>query len=166
MCLFRLHRWCKQLSAFTTYEDGIDNVPKRRNVKFRRRGITQKKEYNDISFTSLFSRVQAIGLEALRYKPEVRGFDSRWRHWIFSLTQSFRPHFGPWVDSASDRNEYQECFLRVKAAGTWGLQPCHLHVPVVLKSGGPKLLEPSGPVQAFNGIALPLPFTSFRTYST
>ena len=25
-------------------------------------------------------------VEALRYKPEVRGFDSRWCHWNFSLT--------------------------------------------------------------------------------
>jgi hypothetical protein len=25
-------------------------------------------------------------VEALRYKPEGRGFDSRWCHWIFSLT--------------------------------------------------------------------------------
>jgi hypothetical protein len=24
-------------------------------------------------------------VEALRYKPEGRGFDSRWCHWIFSL---------------------------------------------------------------------------------
>jgi hypothetical protein len=24
--------------------------------------------------------------EALRYEPEGRGFDSRWCHWIFSLT--------------------------------------------------------------------------------
>jgi len=29
-------------------------------------------------------------------------------------------------------------------------------VPIVLKSGSLKLLEPSGPVQACNGIALPL----------
>jgi len=54
--------------------------------------------------------------EALRYKPEGRGFDSRWCHWNFSLTQSFRPHY-PGVDSASNRNEYQEYFLGVKAAG-------------------------------------------------
>jgi len=27
------------------------------------------------------------------------------------LAQSFRPHYGPDVDSASDRNEYQEYFL-------------------------------------------------------
>jgi hypothetical protein len=25
-------------------------------------------------------------VEALRYNPEVRGFDSRWCHWNFSLT--------------------------------------------------------------------------------
>jgi hypothetical protein len=25
-------------------------------------------------------------VEALRYKPESRGFDSRWLHWKFSLT--------------------------------------------------------------------------------
>jgi len=43
-------------------------------------------------------------VEALRYKPVARGFDSRC-HWDFSLTQSFRPHYGPGVDSASNRNE-------------------------------------------------------------
>jgi hypothetical protein len=30
-------------------------------------------------------------------------------------------------------------------------------VPIVLKSGSLNLLEPSGPVKACNGIALPLP---------
>jgi hypothetical protein len=49
-------------------------------------------------------------VEALRYKPEGRGSN-------FSLTQSFRLHYGPGVDSASNRNEYQEYFLGVKAAG-------------------------------------------------
>jgi len=29
-----------------TYEAGTDNVPKRRHIKFRCRGITQKKEWN------------------------------------------------------------------------------------------------------------------------
>ena len=31
--------------------------------------------------------------------------------------QSFRSHYGPGADSASNRNEYQEHFLGVKAAG-------------------------------------------------
>ena len=94
--------------------------------------------------------------EALRYKPVGRGFDSRWYHWNFSLTLFFRPHYGPGVDSASNRNEYQEYFLGVKAAGAWGWQLYHLNVPIVLKSGSLNLLEHSGPVQACNGIALPL----------
>ena len=55
--------------------------------------------------------------EALRYKPEGRGFDSRWCHWNFSLTCPFRPRYGAGVDSASNRNEYQEYFLRAKVAG-------------------------------------------------
>jgi hypothetical protein len=46
-------------------------------------------------------------VESLRYKLEGRGFDSRWCHWIFFI-------YG--IDSASNRNEYQEYFLGVKAA--------------------------------------------------
>jgi len=33
-------------------------------------------------------------------------------------------------------------------------KPYHLHMPIVLKSGRLNLLEHSGPVQAFSGIAL------------
>jgi hypothetical protein len=33
-------------------------------------------------------------VEALRYKLQVRGFDSRCCHWSFSWTYSFRPHYG------------------------------------------------------------------------
>jgi hypothetical protein len=36
---------------------------------------------------------------------------------------------------------------------SWG-QPYHIRGPIVLKSGSLNLLEPSGPVQACNGIAL------------
>jgi hypothetical protein len=56
-------------------------------------------------------------VEALRYKPEGRGFDSPCCYWNFSLTYSFQSHYGPVVDSASNRNEYQGYFLGVKAAG-------------------------------------------------
>ena len=44
-------------------------------------------------------------VEALRYKPEGRGLDSRWCNWNFSLTQSFRTQYELGVDSASNRNE-------------------------------------------------------------
>jgi len=36
---------------------------------------------------------------------------------FFIDIKSFRSHYGPVVDSASNRNEYQEHFLGVKAAG-------------------------------------------------
>ena len=45
------------------------------------------------------------------YKSEGRWFDPSWCQWTFSLTKSFRSHYGPGVDSASNRNEYQEHFL-------------------------------------------------------
>jgi hypothetical protein len=50
-------------------------------------------------------------VKALHYKPEGLGFDSRRSHWHFSLTCSFRPHYEAGVDSASNRNEYQEYLL-------------------------------------------------------
>jgi len=43
----------------------------------------------------------------------------------------------------------------LKVTRVLGWQPYHLHVPNVLKSESLNLLEPSGPVQACNGIALP-----------
>jgi len=60
-------------------------------------------------------------VKALQYKAEGRGFDCQWCHWNFSLICSFWPHCDLEVDSASNRNEYQEYFLGgVKAAGAWG----------------------------------------------
>ena len=35
----------------------------------------------------------------------------------FFIDTILRPHYGPGVDSASNRNEYQEYFLEVKVAG-------------------------------------------------
>jgi hypothetical protein len=61
---------------------------------------------------------------ALHYKPEGRGFDSQFGHWNFSLTKSFRPHYGPGVDSASNRNEYHGYLLGGKGC----------HVPQGLSS--------------------------------
>jgi len=46
-------------------------------------------------------------------------------------------------------------FLGGKATGAYGWQLYHLHVLTVLKIGSLNLLEPYGPVQACNGIALP-----------
>jgi len=52
-------------------------------------------------------------VKVLCYKSEGRWFDPSWCHWNFSLIS----RYGPGVDSASNRNEYQEHFLGVKAVG-------------------------------------------------
>jgi len=57
------------------------------------------------------------------------------------------------VTEISTRN----VFWWVKASGAQGWQPYHIHVLVLVKSGSLNCLEPSGPVQACTGIALPLP---------
>jgi len=57
-------------------------------------------------------------VKVLCYKSEGRWFDSSWCKWIFHWhKKSFRPQYGPGVESASNRDEYQEYFLGVKAAG-------------------------------------------------
>jgi len=72
-----------------------------------------------LKITRIFIGGYAVAqlVEALRYKSEGRGFVSRWCHWNFSLISFSRQHYGPGVDSASNRNEYQKYYLGVKAAG-------------------------------------------------
>jgi hypothetical protein len=85
----------------------------------------------------LLRRAVARLVELLRYKPECRGYDSRWCDWDLS----FRPHYDPGGDSFCIRNEYQDYFPKGKGGR-------YLNAPIVLKSGSLILLEPSGPVQA------------------
>ena len=51
----------------------------------------------------------------LCYKSVVRWFDPNLE--FFIDIKSFRSHYGSEVDSAPNRNEYQDHFLGVKAAG-------------------------------------------------
>jgi len=53
-----------------------------------------------------------------------------------------------------NRNEYQEYLLRGKGGWFVGLTTFPIHAPNVLKSGSLSILEPSGPIQTCNGIAL------------
>ena len=57
--------------------------------------------YKYSTFILVHSEAQLF--EALRYKPEGSGFDSRCLHWNFSLT-SFRPHYDSGVHLASNKN--------------------------------------------------------------
>ena len=66
----------------------------------------------------------------------------------------FRSHYGPGIDSASNRNENQEYILGVKVDSVYGWPSFHFNVPTVLKFGSIRLLDTSGPVQDCNGRAL------------
>ena len=71
--------------------------------------------------------------------------------------KSFRLHYSPGVDSASNINEYQEHFLGVKGGRCIRLATLPPSCAVVMKSANLKFLEPSGPLQASEETALPLP---------
>ena len=70
---------------------------------------------------------------------------------------SFQSHYGPGVDSVSNRNEYQEYFLGGKSGRCVRLTTLPASCAVVTKSRNLNFLEPSGPLQYCNGAALPLP---------
>jgi len=68
-----------------------------------------------ILFLAYFTNRLKLGdttlVEALGYKPEGRGFDSRWCHSNLLLTKSFRSHSARGIDIASNKNMYQGYFL-------------------------------------------------------
>ena len=90
---------------------------------------------------------------ALCYKSEGRGFDSRWCLWHNPSGRTVALGSTQPLTEMNTRN----ISWGVKAADALGWQHYHLHVSIVLKSGSLKLLEPSGVVQACNGLALPYP---------
>jgi hypothetical protein len=93
-------------------------------------------------------------VELLRYKSEGRWFDPRWYHGIFHWHKTFWSHYGPGVDSASNKNEYQECFLGSKCGRCVSLTTLPPSCVVDKKSGNRNFLEHSGPPQDCNGTAL------------
>ena len=71
---------------------------------------------------------------------------------IFHWHKSSRSHYGPGVDSASNRNDYQENFLGVNAAGAYGWQPYHLPVPLSWNLGTLTSWEPLGHSRPVTGL--------------
>jgi len=59
------------------------------------------------------------------------------------MTQSFRSHYGPGVDSASNRNEYQVYILGGKGCRCVRLTTLPPSCAVVMKSGNLNFLEPT-----------------------
>ena len=72
------------------------------------------------------------------------------------LLSSFRPHYGPEVNPAPNRNAYQEYLLYGKGGRCLRLTNLLPSCATVMEYRNLNLLEPSGPVHASYGIALPL----------
>jgi len=70
---------------------------------------------------------------------------------FFIDIKSFGSHYGPGVNSASNRNEYQEHFLSKKRQ-VRKADNLPSSCAVFTKSGNLNFLEPSGPLQACNGL--------------
>ena len=45
---------CSEITAYTAYEDGTDSVPKRRHLKFKRRGNYPKERINEFDVVSVW----------------------------------------------------------------------------------------------------------------
>ena len=93
--------------------------------------------------------------EALHYKSEDRGFDSRWCHWKFFIDIILPAALCPGVDSVSNRNEYQEYFLEGKSGRCVGLTTLPPSCGDCLESGSLNLLEPFGSSRPLMGLLYP-----------
>ena len=84
--------------------------------------------------TSALLRLRGTPLvEALHYKPECRGFDSRWVTGIFhSLDPSAHTMTLEWAQALTEMST-RNISWGVKVAGAYGWKPCHPHVPSALK---------------------------------
>jgi len=91
-------------------------------------------------------------VKVLCYKSEGRWFVSRWCHRNFSLTYSFQSHYGHGVDSASNRNEYQEDFLGCKCDRCVRLTTLPPSCTVVMKSENLNFLNPLGHSRSVTGL--------------
>jgi len=77
-----------------------------------------------------------------------------------------KSHYDPGVDSASNRNEYQEHFLGVKSGRCLRLTTYHHPVPLSRNLGTLTTWNPLGLSRPFNGTVLLLPLEVIRPRET
>ena len=95
---------------------GCGSLPKQENSQIHalKLGCRKQNSRNHSYQYTLYTVLSSGWGTALQVRRSR--FDSRWSHWNYSLTQSFRLHRGPGVESASNINEYQEYFLGGKGS--------------------------------------------------
>jgi len=79
--------------------------------------LAQCPSYLSQTYTILLETAVAQWLRCCATNQKVTGSIPAGVSGFFIDIKSFRSHYGPGVDSASNINEYQEYFLGVKAAG-------------------------------------------------
>jgi hypothetical protein len=132
---------------------GLDHVEERKILSmlaFELPPLCHPARNQSLYYERSWLRHYATGLKAIGSIPDIMEF--------FQLTQSFQPHYGLRVDSASNTNEYQESSWDVKRG--WRLR-LTISAPSVnwlsRKCGSLDVSQPSGSPLVVGGIAsLPL----------
>ena len=101
--------------------------------------------------------VEQYGLNSMGWGTALQAGSSRVRFPVGSL-EFFIDTVIPAAQCPRGRLSLQQKWVPgiFPAAGMWGWKPGPFHVPMVLKFGSLNLLEPSGPKEAWTGIALPV----------
>jgi hypothetical protein len=121
------------------------------------------KSYYYMLENQLFIQNQNVRVHCIKYITRCRGRLRHWAtilkaagsnsgsgNWYLLLTQSFRPHYGSGVESASNRNEYQSYVLGGKGGQCVGLVTFMCWQS--RNSGILNVLHPSGYLQLRIGI--------------
>jgi hypothetical protein len=107
--------------------------------------------YEKVKGTEGHAMAQLV--EALRYKPEVRGSIPDGVIGIFHwYNSSCRTMALGWTKPLTEMRT-RNISWGVKATDAYSWQQYHLHGSIVLKSGSLNILEPSWPVEVCNGIS-------------